>query len=106
MVSDWGIDYVVPQEEQPTTVIAVNVGGALIPTVLSLYLLFKNRLLLQSLVGVAIVAVIVNRMASAVPGVGITMPPFIPPLLAAGVALFSRGNRRRRWLISRAAWAR
>jgi uncharacterized membrane protein len=87
-VWDWGVQYVVPEvEEWPQTIITVNVGGALIPTILSIYLLFKNRLYIQSLVGVTIVALIVHRMAHAVPGVGIAMPPLIPPLLAAGVAL-------------------
>jgi|SRR5580704_18805906 uncharacterized membrane protein len=89
VVSDWGVQYVVPQmEEWPETIIAVNVGGALIPTILSIYLLFKNRLLIQSMFGVAIVAAIVHMLAHPVTGVGIAMPPLIPPLLAAGVALF------------------
>lgn len=88
VVSDWGVQYVVPQvEERPQTTIAVNVGGALIPTILSIYLLVKNRLYYQSFLGVAFVAAIVHQMAHAVPGVGIAMPPLIPPLLAAGVAL-------------------
>jgi uncharacterized membrane protein len=88
VVSDWGVQYVVPDvEEWPRTVIAVNVGGALIPTILSIYLMVKNRLYVKSLIGVAIVAAIVHQMAHAVPGVGIAMPPLIPPLLAAGVAL-------------------
>jgi uncharacterized membrane protein len=88
VISDWGVQYVVPEvEEWPQTVIAVNVGGALIPTILSLYLLFKNRLYIQSFAGVMIVALIVHQLAHAVPGVGIAMPPLIPPLLAAGVAL-------------------
>jgi uncharacterized membrane protein len=88
VVSDWGVQYVVPEvEEWPQTIIAVNVGGALIPTILSLYLLFKNRLYLQSVAGVMIVTLIVHQMAHAVPGVGIALPPLIPPLLAAGVAL-------------------
>jgi uncharacterized membrane protein len=88
VVSDWGVQYVVPQvEEFPKTTIAVNVGGALIPTILSIYLLVKNRLYYQSLLGVAFVAAIVYQLAHAVPGVGIAMPPLIPPLLAAGVAL-------------------
>jgi uncharacterized membrane protein len=88
VVSHWGVQYVVPEvAEWPQTTIAVNVGGALIPTVLSIYLLFKNRLYLQSLAGVGIVAVVVNWMAHPVDGVGIAMPPLIPPLLAAGVAL-------------------
>jgi uncharacterized membrane protein len=88
VVSDWGVQYVVPQvEEWPQTIIAVNVGGALLPTFLSVYLLFKNRLFFQSVLGVAFVAAIVHRMAHAVPGVGIALPPLIPPLLAAGIAL-------------------
>jgi uncharacterized membrane protein len=87
-VSDFGIDYVVPDvREASRTVIAVNVGGALIPTVLSIYLMFKNRLLLPSLIAVAVVTVVVNRLAHPVPGVGIALTPIIPPLLAAGVAL-------------------
>jgi len=50
VVSDWGVQYVVPEvEEWPQTIIAVNVGGALIPTILSLYLLFKNRLYIKAL---------------------------------------------------------
>jgi uncharacterized membrane protein len=88
VVSDWGVQYVVPQvEEWPQTIIAVNVGGALLPTFLSIYLLFKNRLFFQSVLGIAFVAAIVHRMAHAVPGVGIALPPLIPPLLAAGIAL-------------------
>jgi uncharacterized membrane protein len=88
VVNYWGVDYVIPQtEELPKTVLAVNVGGALIPTFLSIYLLVKNRLYLKGLIGVAFVAAVVHQMAHAVPGVGIAMPPLIPPLLAAGVAL-------------------
>jgi uncharacterized membrane protein len=88
VVSDWGVQYVVPQmEEWPETIIAVNVGGALIPTILSIYLLFKNRLLTQSMFGITFVAAIVHILAHPVPGVGIAMPPLIPPLLAAGIAL-------------------
>jgi uncharacterized membrane protein len=88
VVSDWGVQYVVPRvEEWPETILAVNVGGALLPTILSIYLLFKNRLFLRGLIGVTFVAAIVHQMAHAVPGVGIAMPPLIPPLLAAGIAL-------------------
>src|SRR5712692_9153628 len=39
----FGMRYVIPLvEEWPRTVIAVNVGGAVIPTLLSLYLVVKN----------------------------------------------------------------
>ena len=64
VVTDWGVQYVVPEvEEWPQTIIAVNVGGALIPTILSIYLLLKNGLYWQSLVGVAFVAAIVHQLA-------------------------------------------
>jgi uncharacterized membrane protein len=84
----WGVGYVVPEVEERThTIIAVNLGGAIIPTFLSLYLMFKNALFLRSLLGTAIVAAVVHWLARPVQGVGITVPTFVPPLLAAGVAL-------------------
>lgn len=87
-VSFFGMRYVVPEvHEWPRTVIAVNVGGAVIPTLLSLYLVAKNGLYGPSLLGVAIVAAIVHRLAYPVPGVGIACPTFIPPLAAAVIAL-------------------
>jgi uncharacterized membrane protein len=87
-VGYYGVQYVVPDvRELPRTIIAVNVGGALIPTVLSIYLMLKNRLILQSLIAVTVVTVVVYQLARPVPGVGIALTPIIPPLLAAGVAL-------------------
>jgi len=69
-----------------TTVIAINVGGALIPLLLSLYLLPKAPLLRMGL-GVVIVALVTNWLARVVPGEGIFLNPFIPPLVSAGAAL-------------------
>ena len=69
-----------------TTVIAVNVGGALIPLLLSLYLLRKAPLLKMGL-GVLIVALVTHWLARVVPGEGIFINPFIPPLVSAGAAL-------------------
>ena len=87
-VSFFGVEYMIPHADQgPGTVIAVNVGGALIPAILSLYLIFKHRLFLQSVIAVAVVAAIVHSMAHPVKGVGISVPIFIPPLIAAGVAM-------------------
>ena len=69
------------------TVVAINVGGALIPTVVSFYLLWKAPSdTLYSLVGVAVVAVITHAVARPVKGVGIATPAFIPPLIAAILA--------------------
>ena len=84
----FGVRHVIPVVEAwPRTVIAVNVGGAILPTLLSLYLLVKNRLYGPGLLGVAIVALAVHWMAYPVRGVGIAVPIFIPPLIAALVAL-------------------
>src|SRR5437899_10596465 len=63
VVEFYGIRYVVPTvEEWPGTIIAVNVGGALIPTLVSLYLLINNRLYVRVLVGVALVTVVVSLL--------------------------------------------
>jgi uncharacterized membrane protein len=87
-VSFFGIPHVIPLVTHwPGTVIAVNLGGAVIPAVLSIYLIIKNRLFYQSLVGIVIVALIVHHVAHPVHGVGIAEPIFIPPLAATGAAI-------------------
>lgn len=89
-----GMRYVVPEvADWPGTVVAINVGGAVIPALLSLYLIRKNRLYLRSLLGIAMVAFCVHYMAYPVKGVGIAVPVFVPPLVATMVALLL--SRRR-----------
>jgi uncharacterized membrane protein len=84
----FGVHYVVPVViEWPSTVVAVNVGGAVIPTLLSLYLLFKNHLWIRGMVTTALVAVIVHMLAYPVQGVGIAVPIFVPPVVTAIVAV-------------------
>jgi len=68
-------------------VIAVNLGGAVIPTFFSLYLLFTRAPLIPTVVATAIVTAVCKKLARPVPGVGISMPAFIPPLIAASAAL-------------------
>ena len=83
-----GMRYVVPVVHHwPATVLAINVGGALIPIVLSLYLALKNRLVIKSAVAVAAVALVTHHLAQPVRGVGITLPIFIPPIVAVLCAL-------------------
>jgi uncharacterized membrane protein len=80
--------YVVPTVANwPGTVIAANVGGAVIPGLLSFYLLVRYRLWLLSGLAIAIVAFVCHLLAQPVPGLGIALPVFVPPLLAAVVAL-------------------
>jgi len=84
----FGMRYVVPVVvEWPGTVIAVNIGGAVIPTLLSLYLLVKNDLWVRGILTTAIVTVIVHSLAYPVPGVGIAVPIFVPPVATAIVAV-------------------
>ena len=88
VITFYGMRYIIPiVKEWPRTVIAVNLGGAVIPAILSLYLLVKNRLYGQGLLAVGVVAVIVHLMAHPVKGVGIAEPTFIPPLVATAVAI-------------------
>lgn len=105
--SIFGVRHVMPVVHNwPGTVLAVNVGGAIIPTVLSLYLLTKNRLFGRAFIGVAIVALVVHAMAQPIEGKGIAVPIFVPPILSALVAMILRGRRQPRWPMCRAAWER
>lgn len=88
VVDSYGVRYVVPVvREWPGTVLAVNVGGALIPVILSLYLMFKNRLFVRAVLATAVVALAAHLLARPVHGVGISLPIFIPPAVAAVTAM-------------------
>ena len=83
-----GLPYEVPAAVHAgTTLVAINVGGALIPALLSIYLLERTRMWGRMLIGVIVVSLVVHSLASIVPGVGIVVPIFVPPLVAAAVAL-------------------
>lgn len=84
----FGMRYVIPLVcERPKTVIAINLGGAVIPVLLSLFLVFKHGVVLRMLLAVAIVSLVVHAAARPLLGVGIAVPMFIPPFAAATVAL-------------------
>ncbi len=87
-ISFFGIHYVVPVVvEWPGTIIAVNVGGAVIPALLSLYLLLKYGLWIRAAIATACVAVIAHMLATPVHGVGIAEPIFVPPIATAAVSM-------------------
>lgn len=70
-------------------VVAVNIGGAIVPVVFSAYLLTQpGTKLMAALVATALVVVIAKLLARPMPGVGVTLPTFIPPLVAAVAAHF------------------
>ena len=87
-VTFFGIPYVIPTLTRwPGTLIAVNVGGAVIPTMLSIYLIYKNQLFSTALIGVAVVSIVVHWLAHPVPGVGIAVPVLVPLVAATLVAM-------------------
>jgi uncharacterized membrane protein len=70
------------------TIIAVNLGGALIPAGFSLYLAASHRLPLTTLlIAVAIVAAVCYLASRPVRSVGIGMPMLVAPLTAALTAI-------------------
>jgi len=69
-------------------VVAINVGGAIVPILFSVYLLTRpGAPLLGAGLATLAVAVVSKLLARPVTGVGITLPSFIPPLLAALAAI-------------------
>ncbi len=76
--------------------LAVNVGGCIIPLVVSAHLLLRGGTSFsKSLLGMAVVAVVTYYAAEAIPGEGIVLPVWLSPLLAAVVGLVLAGGYRR-----------
>lgn len=76
--------------------LAVNLGGCIIPLVISGHLLLRGQASpVKALLGVAIVAAITYYVAEAVPGEGIVLPFWLSPLLAAVCGLVLAGGFRR-----------
>jgi uncharacterized membrane protein len=92
IVDFFGMRYVVPLVTQwPGTVLAVNVGGAVIPTLMSTYLVLRYQLWLKAAIAVIAIAFIIHQMATPVQGVGIAVPVFGPVVATAILAfLLSR----------------
>src|SRR6185437_145247 len=87
-ISFFGMTYIVPMVQQTrSTVLAVNVGGAIIPVCLSLYLLLKHQLFLLGAIGTAFVAAVTHFLAQPVPGFGIALPIFVPAVATAIIAV-------------------
>ncbi|MBD2678612.1 MULTISPECIES: DUF1614 domain-containing protein [Nostoc] len=75
----WGIPL---RRVERSTVVALNVGGGLIPVLLALYQ-FAHANALFILLVTAIVTVVSYYAARVVPGIGIQMNPLLAPLTAA-----------------------
>lgn len=70
------------------TLVALNVGGGLIPAAFSLYLIVHNPLAVgEVLTAIAVVALVSRLLSRPIPGIGVGMPIFIAPLCAALTAV-------------------
>ena len=69
IVDFFGMRYVVPVVVAwPGTVLAVNVGGAVIPTMMSTYLVIRYQLWLKAAIATAVIALVIHAMATPVAG--------------------------------------
>ena len=75
-----------PPEVGQSTVIAINLGGAIIPVAMSV-LLSTRVSLVNVLIGVMVVMFFTHKIARPVEGSGIVIHVLFPPLLAAATAL-------------------
>lgn len=70
------------------TIVAVNLGGCLIPLTFCTYLLTRNPIPAEIVVlAVALVSAVCYWVSRPLPGVGIGMPIFVAPIAAAVTAL-------------------
>ena len=94
-VTVFGVTYPAPTITRGTkrTVLAVNVGGAVIPVATSIYLLLQTPSVIPlALLITLFVAVIVFTVSRPVRGLGIIVPALIPPLSAALLAILVGGE--------------
>ena len=79
IVDFFGMRYVVPfVTSRPSTLLAINIGGAVIPTLMSIYLVVRHRLWIKAALATATIAVIIKSLATPVEGLGIAVPVFMP----------------------------
>jgi len=73
-------------------VLAVNLGGAVFPVLLCLYLL-PQAPFVQTLIATVVVAIVARALSRPVAGAGIVVPAIIPPIVSALLAaILVRGN--------------
>ncbi len=93
-ITFFGMQYVIPVlVDWPGTIIAVNVGGAVIPTVVSIYLIARHQLVVKGTIAIVCIAAICYSLAQPVAGLGIALPIFVPVITTAIVALLLSRER-------------
>ena len=88
IIDFYGFRYVLPllEIEERQTIIAINLGGCVIPVLISIFLIpMVNPV--DLVIGVFIMTVLIHMMARPVKGLGIAVPALIPPIMAAVLAV-------------------
>ncbi len=89
----FGVTYRIPVAVRTgSTTIAVNVGGAVVPSAVAIYLIDHDHLGLHALFAALVVTALVFAVARPVAGVGIVTPSLVPPLVAALAAVWLGGH--------------
>lgn len=73
-------------EDEQGAFIAINLGGAVIPAVMSVFLSTMASLV-DVLIGILIMTIVIHKITRPVKGSGIAVHAMLPPFLAAAVAL-------------------
>ncbi|MCQ5373897.1 MAG: DUF1614 domain-containing protein [Candidatus Methanomethylicia archaeon] len=90
-----GIPYPIPsiESKESYTTVSINVGGAIMPLILSSYLLMVNSAAIPaSFFAILSISMLTYFLSRPVQGLGIVVPGFIPPILTAIVALLVGGE--------------
>jgi uncharacterized membrane protein len=88
IVNFFGMQYVVPRVvERGGSVLAINVGGAVIPVLVALRLIRQHGVTRRLLLVLGLVTVLMYHLAQPIPGVGIALPPILPSVATAVIAL-------------------
>jgi len=73
-------------------ILAINLGGAIIPLLLCIYLLFRTPPLATA-VSTIVIIIVAKMLSRPVRGMGVVLPAFIPPIVSALLAfLLSPAN--------------
>ncbi len=94
----FGVTWILPELEWGIrkTIIAINLGGAIIPIALSLYLLLHSipkyemdptSTYIKVALALIIITYFMKKISRIVPGLGIAVPSMLPPLITAIVSL-------------------
>lgn len=87
LVPTWGGVLLRPIARARETLVAVNVGGAVVPVAVSFMVLAHSGAWWQAAAATAVVGTVAHALARVVPGVGVLLPFWAAPLAAALAAV-------------------